>query len=102
MFVPVLIYTSSNKYIFKMKFWDFCCLFFFIFTDQLIPKCSAVLPPFRLTGNLERNDIIEHYFSLGISYSEILMFLGCLHGMYLSMHSTAEENPEEPGLRKNT
>ena len=51
-------------------------------------KCNSVLPPylpFLQTGVLERDELIEYYFNIGISYSEILMFLGCVHGIYLSI-----------------
>ena len=39
---------------------------------------SAVLPSYignRLIGIVERTDLIKHYFSLGLQYSEILAFL---------------------------
>ena len=70
----------------KMKFWYFY-LFNLIFI-QLFLKCSGVLPPyvpFLRTGDLERDELIEHYFNIRIPYLEILMFLGCLHGVYLSI-----------------
>ena len=41
--------------------------------------------PFLQTGVLEGDELIEYYFNIGISYSEILMFLGCVHGIYVSI-----------------
>ena len=48
---------------------------------------SAVLLPFIGNGlpNLQRNDIINHYFSLGLAYSEILAFLLCFPGIEISL-----------------
>ena len=49
---------------------------------------NAVLPPYignGLPNTLQRNDIIDHYFSLGLAYSEILAFLLCFHGMEISL-----------------
>lgn len=69
-----------------MKFWYFC-LFCLIFIELFL-KCSGVLPPylpFLQVGDLERDELIEHYYNMGISYSEILMFLGCIHEIYLSI-----------------
>ena len=36
-------------------------------------------------GNIERTDLIERYFYLGLGYNEILLFLGLLHGCFLSI-----------------
>lgn len=51
-------------------------------------QCGGVLPPylpFLQAENLARDDLIEHYFNMGISYTEILMFLGSIHEIYLSI-----------------
>ena len=50
--------------------------------------CTAVLPaytPAFHNGNAERANLIERYFHLGLGYSEILLFLGSLHGCFLSL-----------------
>ena len=48
----------------------------------------AVLPPYNpalQSGVLERNDLIENYFHLGLTAAtEILMFLLMVHGINLS------------------
>ena len=52
----------------------------------IIHLSSAVLPPYignGLPNTLQRNDIIGHYFSLGLAYSEILAFH--FHGMEISL-----------------
>ena len=49
---------------------------------------SAVLPSYignRLIGIVQRTDLIKHYFSLGLQYSEILAFLLSFHGIQLSL-----------------
>ena len=55
----------------------------------IIHLSSAVLPPYignGLPNTLQRNDITDHYFSLGLAYySEILAFLLCFHGMEISL-----------------
>ena len=40
---------------------------------------TGVLPPL----SVERVDLIERYFQLGLGYGEILLFLGSLHGRFL-------------------
>lgn len=48
--------------------------------------CQGVLPSNILTTvRASRDDLIEHYFRLGIQYSEILHFLSALHGITLSL-----------------
>ena len=47
----------------------------------------AVLLPYNpalQSGLLERNDLIENYFHLGLTATEILMFLLMVHGINLS------------------
>ena len=47
-----------------------------------------MLPPYvgnGLTNTLQRNDIIDLYFSLSLAYSEILAFLLCSHGTEISL-----------------
>ena len=54
----------------------------------IIHLSSAVLPPYvgnGLPNTIQRNDIINHYFSLGLAYSEILAFLLCFHGIEISL-----------------
>ena len=49
---------------------------------------SAVLPPYVGNGSpntFQRNDIINHYFSLDLAYSEILAFLFFFHGIEISL-----------------
>ena len=49
---------------------------------------SAVLPSYIgnwLIGIVERTDLIKHYFSLDLQYSEILAFLLSFHGIQLSL-----------------
>ena len=47
--------------------------------------CPGVLPTYTPHLNVERGDLIERYFHLGLGYSEILLFLGSLHGCFLSL-----------------
>ena len=47
--------------------------------------CTGVLPTYTPHLNVERGDLIERYFHLGLGYSEILLFLGSLHGCFLSL-----------------
>ena len=47
--------------------------------------CTGVLPTYTPPLNVERVDLIERYFQLGLGYSEILLFLGSLHGCFLSL-----------------
>ena len=42
--------------------------------------CTGVLPTYTPLLNVERGDLIERYFHLGLGYSEILLFFGSLHG----------------------
>ena len=51
-------------------------------------RCEAVLPPYLPileNNNFERVDLIERYFHMGLGYSEIVLFLGLLHGYVLSI-----------------
>ena len=51
----------------------------------IIQLSSIVLPPLYIGNSLpstfQRNDIINHFFSLGLAYSEILAFLLCFPGI---------------------
>ena len=47
--------------------------------------CTGALPTYTPLLNVERGDLIERYFHLGLGYSEILLFLGSLHGCFLSL-----------------
>ena len=67
------------------KRFGLCFLAFFV--DSL-SICVAVMPaytPALQNGNIERTDLIERYFYLGLGYNEILLFLGLLHGCFLSI-----------------
>ena len=47
-------------------------------------ECVGVLPeyfPGLNNGNVERDELIQCYFSIGLGYDEILLFLGFLHGI---------------------
>jgi hypothetical protein len=60
-------------------------LFLFL---PLYLRCEAVLPPYLPileNNNFERVDLIERYFHMGLGYSEIVLFLGLLHGYVLSI-----------------
>ena len=55
---------------------------------QLFLHCKCVLPPYLpilANNNFEHLDLIEQYFHLGLGYSEIVQFLGLLHGCVLSI-----------------
>ena len=63
---------------------------------------SAVLPSYignRLIGIVERTDLIKHYFSLGLQYSEILAFLLSFHEIQLSLRQLRRILRRE-GLRR--
>ena len=65
-----------------------CRPLFLLLVVESFAICSAVLPaytPALQDDNSERVDLIERYFHLGLGYSEILMFLGSLHGCFLSL-----------------
>ena len=54
----------------------------------IIHLSSSALPPYvgiGLPNTLQRKDIITHYFSLDLAYSEILAFLLCFHGIEISL-----------------
>ena len=54
----------------------------------IIQLSSAVLPPYignGLPNTMQRNDIINHFFSLGLAYSEILPFLLRFPGIEISL-----------------
>ena len=62
----------------------------------------AVLPSYignRLIGIVERTNLIKHYFSLGLQYSEILAFLLSFHGIQLSLRQLRRILRRE-GLRR--
>ena len=67
-------------------FKNFIVLFMLQIMDLPL-RCNSVppYPPVVQNGNLQRDGLIEYYFHLGISYSEILMLLESLHGIYLSI-----------------
>ena len=53
-----------------------------------VTKCAGVLPPYfpvMNNENVERDELIERYFSVGLGYEEILLLLGLLHGIRLSI-----------------
>ena len=52
-----------------------------------------------MLNTLQRNDIINHYFSLGLAYSEILAFLLCFHGIEISLRQLPRVLRRQ-GLRK--
>ena len=50
--------------------------------------CHCVLPdylPVVAETSFNRDEVIAIYFNLGLSYSEILAFLSCPHGVDLSL-----------------
>lgn len=54
----------------------------------VITECGGVLPPYfpaLNNDNIERDELIERYFSIGLGYDEILLFLGLLHDITLSV-----------------
>ena len=54
----------------------------------VITECVGVLPPYfpaLSDGNVERDELIERYFSIGLGYDEILLFLALLHSITLSI-----------------
>ena len=54
----------------------------------IITECVRVLPPYfpvLSDGNVERDELIERYFSIGLGYDEILLFLALLHSITLSI-----------------
>ena len=60
----------------------------FLLVVELSLKCNAVLPPYLpvlQNANFERAGLIERYFHMGLGYNEILLFLGFLHGYFLSI-----------------
>ena len=62
-------------------FWSVPCALLLIATTE------AVIPDYLPihVANIDRNEAIESYFSLGFSASEILGFLLNVHGIQLSM-----------------
>ena len=61
-----------------------CCFLLFLLLISF-STCTGVLPTYTPPLNVERVDLIERYFHLGLGYSEILLFLGSLHGCFLSL-----------------
>lgn len=47
---------------------------------QLIPSVCCI-------NKIVRNQLITHYFPLGYKYSEIIAFMFCVHGIYLSLRN---------------
>ena len=63
----------------------------------------AVLLPYNpalQSGLLERNDLIENYFHLGLTATEILMFLLMVHGINLSRRQLKRILQSRRGLRR--
>ena len=60
-------------------------------------ECFRTAAPLHGIG--ERNDLIKHYFSLGLNYSEILAFLISFHGIQLSLRQLRRILRRE-GLRR--
>ncbi|CAH3041836.1 unnamed protein product, partial [Porites lobata] len=53
---------------------------------SIVIPSTCVLPGyFSLPAHAERDDVIDHFFHLGLGYSEILMCLFLLHGICLSI-----------------
>ena len=55
---------------------------------EIIHLSSAVLSPYvgnGLTNTSQRNDSINHYFSLSLAYSQIFAFLLCFNGIEISL-----------------
>ena len=46
---------------------------------------SSLYFPALSDGNVERDELIERYFSIGLGYDEILLFLALLHSITLSI-----------------
>ena len=62
-------------------------LIVFVLNIQYL-SCRAVLPnyaPALQNRHVERDILTEHYFHMGLGYSEILLFLGLMHGCFLSI-----------------
>ena len=62
----------------------------FLLFIAILSESAGVLPPYLPALNLddqpvERDTLIEQYFSTGLSYDEILLFLGLLHGITFSI-----------------
>ena len=62
----------------------------FLLFIAILSESAGVLPPYLPALNLddqpvERDTLIEQYFSTGLSYDEILLFLALLHGITLSI-----------------
>ena len=62
----------------------------FLVFIAILTESAGVLPPYLPALSLnnqpvERDILIEQYFSTGLGYDEILLFLGLLHGITLSI-----------------
>ncbi|KAJ7385288.1 hypothetical protein OS493_016362 [Desmophyllum pertusum] len=60
----------------------------YLIFNGLILQCAGVLPryfPGLNNDHVGRDELIEHYFHLGLGYDEILLFLLMLHGITLSI-----------------
>ena len=62
----------------------------FLVFIAILTESAGVLPPYLPALSLnnqpvERDILIEQYFSTGLGYDEILLFLGLLHGVTLSI-----------------
>ena len=78
-----------------------------VYTSAFLLVCltfcpfSACLPNYILpdgfNGNQER--LIEHYFNLGLSYTEILCFLVAVHGIHISLRQL-KRILQQLGLRR--
>ena len=63
------------------------CATCLIFICICLPGVSAIMPSYIpvTSGSFDRDSLIEWYFSLGLSYSEILSFLLLVHGIPISI-----------------
>ena len=76
----------------------------FLLVVELYLKCNAVLPPYLpvlQNANFERAGLIERYFHMGLGYNEILLFLGFLHGYFLSIRQLKRILQRRRNLRRS-
>ena len=78
-----------------------------VYTSAFLLVCltfcpfSACLPNYILHDgfNDNRERLIEHYFNLGLSYTEILCFLVAVHGIHISLRQL-KRTLQQLGLRR--
>ena len=59
---------------------------FTFWNSAVIQRCiTALLWQSGLPNTFQGNDIINHYYSLDLAYSEILAFLLCFHGIEINL-----------------